>query len=61
MTAHKTKSKPCKWTEDEDGNWDAECGGKFVLIDGLPSENNMNYCPYCGKSLKETRYFDAKE
>ena len=46
----------CEWTENEGGCWDAACGGKFEVIEGTPNENSMNYCPYCGKSLKEVRY-----
>lgn len=45
--------KTCKWTEDEDGNWDTECGEKFEVSSGLPSENGFKYCHHCGKRLVE--------
>lgn len=48
----------CKWTEstDYDGDqiWDTECGECFVLIEASkPSDNNFNYCTYCGKEIEE--------
>jgi hypothetical protein len=46
----------CEWTEDSDGNWDTACGETFVLIDGIPTGNDMKFCCYCGKALTEVRY-----
>jgi hypothetical protein len=45
----------CLWAlEDDDaGVWETECGGAFILIEGTPTENNMAFCPYCGKRLSE--------
>jgi hypothetical protein len=44
----------CRWTlEPESELWEAGCGGTFYLNDGAPSENNMSYCCFCGKPLKE--------
>ena len=48
--------KVCVWQEDQDGNWDTQCGGCFVIEDGTPSENNMKYCCYCGEWLAEKCY-----
>lgn len=48
----------CEWTENEDGLWDSACGGMFEVLEGTPIENAMNYCSYCGKRLKETRYVE---
>lgn len=28
------------------------CGETWVLNDGTPAENNMNYCPNCGASMQ---------
>jgi len=42
----------CVWREDQD-HWDTACGNAFEVTDGLPSENKMKYCCYCGKLLKE--------
>ena len=43
----------CVWTEDEDGAWDTHCGNRFLIIDGTPTENDMAFCPYCGKAIVE--------
>lgn len=43
----------CRWTEDEDGNWDTDCNNKHVLNDGGPKANGMMFCCYCGKHLQE--------
>jgi hypothetical protein len=41
----------CEWKQDENGVWETECGNLFEIIDGTPNENNLKYCPYCGKHL----------
>ena len=51
-----TMTEHCTWVEDEDGVWHTECGDMFVIIDGIPKENNMRYCCYCGKSLHAISY-----
>ena len=43
----------CVWSLDCEGNWETSCEETFVLIDGTPSENRLNYCPYCGKPLRD--------
>lgn len=46
-------SEQCTWTPDSDGTWETSCGQAFVLIDGTPRDNGMNYCTYCGKPLRD--------
>lgn len=29
----------------------SECGNEWVLIDGTPLDNQMNYCPKCGARM----------
>jgi hypothetical protein len=43
----------CRWTEDDEGNWDTDCGERYILITGTPRENRMAFCAYCGKRLKQ--------
>ena len=45
----------CFWIEHpEPGAWQAECNKKvFYLIEGTPKENGFEFCPYCGRELKE--------
>jgi len=42
----------CSWKEDDEGNWNTGCGEMFVLSCDTPKEHNMNFCCFCGKSLK---------
>jgi hypothetical protein len=46
----------CEWKEDEDGNYETSCDDAFVLTEGTPEDNNMKYCPMCGKTIKTIRY-----
>ena len=46
----------CLWKEDQDGVWDTECGNRFEIMNGTPTENQINWCPYCGKGLREERF-----
>ena len=46
----------CAWREDDEGNWDTECGEKSVVNEGTPDENHMRFCWYCGLKLKVIRY-----
>ena len=44
------------WIEaDADsGTWEcSECGEVWMLNEGNPKENNMNYCPQCGARMCE--------
>lgn len=43
----------CTWTENDDGAYETGCGGIFVIMEGTPTENEMRYCPYCGKKILE--------
>lgn len=44
----------CNWIQDDDGDaWAGDCGIYFVIIEGTPSENNMKFCPHCGKLIAE--------
>ena len=48
----------CIWQEDEDGDWLTECGNIFILDTGTPANNEMIYCPYCGKKILEKQYYE---
>lgn len=41
----------CEWKQDENGVWETECGNMFEITEGTPNENDLKYCPYCGKHL----------
>jgi hypothetical protein len=43
----------CQWENDGEGNWSTGCGDAFIILDGTPTENKMNFCCYCGKPINE--------
>ena len=45
--------RECKWTVDDDGAFNTECGHRFELTYDGPKENHWVFCPYCGGILKE--------
>jgi hypothetical protein len=48
--------KPCNWHTDENGGYLSECEYYFEISNGTPHENDMNFCPKCGKPLIEIPY-----
>ena len=45
-------AKKCKWEYDDTHDcWETGCNNAFTLIEGSPENNNMKYCPYCGKEI----------
>ena len=40
----------CAWHESE-GSWETDCGHGFIINEGTPKGNDMNYCCYCGRVL----------
>lgn len=47
----------CQWSEDEDGNWDTDCGECFVFEAGGPTENRAKWCFYCGRRIEPVGFF----
>lgn len=47
---------PCNWAQDdsESDAWGTGCGKVFRLDEGLPSDNKLKFCCYCGKPLTES-------
>jgi hypothetical protein len=43
----------CTWTENEDDAWETSCNHIFEVNDGTPLENEMQFCPFCGKLIEE--------
>lgn len=42
----------CGWTHDEwSESWSAGCGAEWIFPDGGPAENDMKFCPSCGKPV----------
>lgn len=62
MTADKsqTTADPCEWelVDSDFGTWESSCENVFVIHEGTPSENEMHFCCYCGRPLKEVIHAD---
>ena len=46
----------CNWSEDEDGYWETECGDMHCFLDGGPTENKYQFCPYCRGEIIENKF-----
>lgn len=48
----------CFWqragVEHDSDTFDTGCGHSFNLFDGVPSDNDMKYCCFCGRTITET-------
>jgi rRNA maturation endonuclease Nob1 len=54
--------KKCEWTYDDYcDHWDTGCLRAFVFVDGGVKENEMNFCPFCGKKIDIQIRSDDKE
>lgn len=49
--------KRCSWWKDMadwDGNtWESDCGACWTFIDDGPAQNEMHFCPKCGRKLSQ--------
>lgn len=44
----------CIWRHNEwNDYWETACGEAFILEEGTPAENGMQFCHHCGKRLEE--------
>lgn len=51
------ENRSCNWYQEENNDYfESDCGAQFTLFEGMPSENNMNFCHKCGKKLIEHKY-----
>ncbi len=54
---HSAPRAVCQWERHDNyyGNqsdgWHTGCGDDYLLLEGTPADNYMNYCPYCGGEL----------
>jgi hypothetical protein len=48
----------CVWRQDDEGNWFADdpCSAGWQFITGGPSDNDMSFCPVCGRPLEAVPY-----
>lgn len=50
----------CIWIWTDDGMWETECNEAFSFTTGDPKENDMKYCPYCGKKIVQVEGDNAE-
>ena len=46
--------KHCKWTctDESAGVYNCSyCDGDFLILEGTPDDNSINYCPHCGAKI----------
>jgi hypothetical protein len=58
-------TESCKWTQVDEmhtpDTWQADCGAMWTFTDGGPKDNDMNFCPKCGKVCKELKFEQENE
>ena len=55
-TGQSVEKETCSWIQEDDPEicyWKTGCGNSFYFTEGTPTDNNMKYCCYCGKLLKQ--------
>lgn len=51
----------CHWEENFGGVYETECAKMFVIVDGTPTENEMRFCCYCGRTVVVAPYREADD
>jgi hypothetical protein len=50
----------CTWKQHDDihmpDTWEADCGAMWTFTEGGPKDNDMHYCPQCGKPAIEAAH-----
>lgn len=55
------KERTCEWSEDEDGNWScSKCTAVWIFPGDGPGENEMSYCPECGRKIVKVSPWEDK-
>ena len=49
-----SQSESCDWTLDMAEPWQTSCGEAFQFFEGGPSDNQFDFCPFCGKEIEAT-------
>lgn len=48
--------KICEWKYDDfEDRWEGSCGIEWCFSDGGLKENDVIYCPKCGKKAREVK------
>jgi hypothetical protein len=52
--------EPCKWEQDEDGNYHTGCGCRFWFEEDTATENKIKYCGFCGHTILDVPYTEPE-
>jgi len=52
-------AKPCDWKQDEDGNWDTQCGKSMCFEFGSPNDYGYKFCPSCGHPINFITFIES--
>jgi len=44
-------SEVCNWIQEEDGFYNTDCYGIFILWNVSAEINEFKFCPFCGKKI----------
>ena len=59
--AEEYKGGFCEWKQyDENDIYYTGCEQIHMFIDGSPTDNKYEYCPYCGKKIKVAPYTEGE-
>jgi hypothetical protein len=49
----------CMWEQidDEGSDWESFCGDAWYFESGSPQENNIKFCPFCGRRV-EVKFYE---
>ena len=54
------QQEPCAWTRPDSDHmpdtWEASCGAMWTFTEGGPKDNDMHFCPKCGKPAIEAAH-----
>lgn len=52
ISAHTELTATCLWEEHHLGDfWSGACGASWIFTNGGPTDNQMTYCPQCGRRV----------
>lgn len=42
----------CRWTEQDDGWFETQCGSSYEFTNGGPKDNHFKHCPFCAGMIE---------
>ena len=58
---YESEEETCEWEEDDSGTWScSKCGASWEFNNGGPDDNDMHYCPKCGREITKASYYEEE-